>query len=85
MTEAQPAQVTPYHGDGAVPAVDGAGEVEGRDNADHAERVVALEQRVVGPLRGEHLAVDHAGQADRVVTDVDVLLDLADPLRHDLT
>ena len=73
-----------YHRDGVVPAVGGHGEVEGRDDADDAERVPALEQRVPGALAGNDAAGQHAGQPHGVVADVHVLLHLADPLGQNL-
>ena len=70
--------------DGAVPAVDGDGKVEGGDDADRAERVPLLEDRVVRALRRDDAAVEHAAQAGHVVGHVDVLLHLAQPLALDL-
>ena len=67
-----------------VPGVDGHGEVEGRDHADHAQRVPLLVQAVSGPLGVHGVAVEHARLAQREVADVDHLLDLAVALGLDL-
>ena len=80
----------PHHGvaadegDGGVPRPDGDGEVEGRDDPDHAERVPGLHQPVAGPLGGHRAAEQLPRQADGVVADVDHLLHLAERLGGDL-
>ena len=69
---------------GGVPGVDRDREVEGGDDADHAERVPGLGQPVAGALGGDGLAEQLAGLADGQVADVDHLLDLAERLGGDL-
>ena len=49
--------VAARHGDGGVPAVDRHGEVEGGDDAHHAQRVPVLQQRVPRPLTGDNLRI----------------------------
>jgi hypothetical protein len=71
-------------GERLVPAVDGAGEVEGRDDADDAERIPGLENGVLRTLGRQEATGNGAAEADSVVADVDVLLHLADALGLDL-
>ena len=71
-------------GQGRVPGPDRDREVEGRDDADHAQRVPLLVHPVARPLGVHGLAVELARQPDGEVADVDHLLDLAEALGQDL-
>ena len=71
-------------GDGCVPAPDRHGEVEGRDDAHHAQGVPLLLQAVLAALAGHGEAVELPGQAHGEVADVDHLLDLAQALAQGL-
>ena len=59
-------------------------EVEGRDDADHAQRVPGLHHAVAGALGGDGQAVELARQADGEVADVDHLLHFAQAFAGDL-
>ena len=71
-------------GDRGVPAPHRDREVEGGDDADHAERVPLLEHAVVGALGVHRQAVELAREAGREVADVDHLLHFAFALGEDL-
>ena len=71
-------------GEGEVPRPHGDREVEGADDADHAERMPGLHHAVARPLRGDGEAVELAREADGEVADVDHLLHLALALLQDL-
>ena len=80
----------PHHGVAAdegerrIPRPHRDREVEGRDDADHADRMPGLHHAVRRPLGGDGQAVDLARQADREIADVDHLLDFAEPFGRDL-
>ena len=76
--------VAAHQGEGPAPAGHRDREVEGGDDADHAERVPLLGEPVPGSLGVHLVAVELAGQANREVADVDDLLDLAARLAEDL-
>ncbi len=76
--------VAAHRGERRVPRPHRDREVEGGDDADHAERVPLLVHAVAGPLRLHGQAVELARQADREVAHVDHLLDLAEALGEDL-
>eukprot|EP01136_Pigoraptor_vietnamica_P032356 Opistho-1_new@94111 len=78
------AYVAADHRDGVVPAVHGDGEVEGRSDANDAQRVPLLKERVAGAFGGDDLSAHHAAEAHGIVADVDVLLHFAPALRKDL-
>ena len=69
---------------GGVPRPDGDREVEGGDHADDAQRMPGLDHPVLRTLGGDGQAEELARQTDRVVADVDHLLDLAEALASDL-
>ena len=71
-------------GERRVPRPDRDGKVEGRDDADRAERMPLLHHAVPRPLGGDRQAVELAREADREVADVDHLLHLAVSFRADL-
>ncbi len=76
--------VAGHQGERGVPGVDRDREVEGGDDADHAQRVPGLHQPVARPLRGHGLAEQLARLTDGEVGDVDHLLHLAERLGGDL-
>jgi hypothetical protein len=59
-------------------------EVEGRYHAHDTERMPRLHHAMVGALGGDGQAVQLARQTDRVIADVDHLLDFAERLARDL-
>lgn len=71
-------------GEHGVPRPHRDREVEGRDHGDDSEWVPLLHHPVAGPLGGDGVAVELAGQSDAEVADVDHLLDLAKALADDL-
>ena len=76
--------VAAHERDRGVPRPDRRREVEGRDDADDAERVPGLHEPVPGPLGRHRPPVELAREPDREVADVDHLLDLAERLGRDL-
>ena len=67
-----------------VPRPDGDGEVEGRDDADDAERMPGFHHAVAGTLGGDGQTVELARQADGEIADVDHFLDFAEAFGRDL-
>ena len=67
-----------------IPRPDGDREVEGGDDADHAERMPGFHHPVLGALGGDRQAVELARQADGEIADVDHLLHFAQAFRGDL-
>ena len=80
----QTADVAADGGEERVPGPDRDREVEGRDDADDAERMPLLVHAVPRALGVHREAVEHARLADREVGDVDHLLDFAVALGLDL-
>ena len=71
-------------GQGRVPGPHRDREVEGADDADHAQGMPLLHHAVLGPLALQGRAAQVAAQADGEVADVDHLLHLAQTLGVDL-
>lgn len=67
-------QVSSYQSDGCVPSKDRVGKVKGGNDSNDSQGVPLLHHEVAGPLGGEDAPVQHAAEADRVVADVDKLL-----------
>mmetsp|Transcript_23198 Transcript_23198/g.54798 ORF Transcript_23198/g.54798 Transcript_23198/m.54798 type:complete len:339 (+) Transcript_23198:3232-4248(+) len=78
------AAVTSHQSQGRVPGPHGHREVEGRDDADDAQRQPLLHHAVAGALAGDRQAVQLARQADRELADVDHFLDFAQAFARDL-
>ena len=70
-------RVAADHGQSGVPRPHGHGEVEGRDDAAHAQRVPGFHHAVAGAFGGDRQAVELARQAHGKVADVDHLLHFA--------
>ena len=78
------ADVSADRGERCVPGPDRHREVEGRHDADGAERVPLLQEPVAGPLGGDGEAVQLPGEPHGEIADVDHLLHFAEPLGADL-
>ncbi len=70
--------------DRGVPGPDGDREIEGADDADHAQRMPGLHHVVARPLGRDGEAVKLTRKADGEVADVDHLLHLAEAFLDDL-
>ncbi len=61
------------------------GKVEGGNDANDAKRVPVFKEGMTRPLARDDFAGQHPGEADSIVADVNILLDLADSLGNDFS
>ena len=76
--------VAAHRGQCGVPRPDRDGEIEGGDDADHAQRMPLFAHAVTRPLAGDHQSVQLAGKPDGEIADVYHLLDFPHALDADL-
>src|SRR5262249_45580680 len=76
--------VTAHDSEAEIPRPDRDREVEGADDADHAQRMPSLHHAMARALGSNSEAVELARQPDREVADVDHLLHFTKAFLHDL-